>query len=130
MNKSVREVMHEGVVTCAPDEKLRDVLKRMSENHIRSIVVTDSDCGLNGIVSQTDLVEASVQFPDVWSDMLVRAIMTEKVLTVPVSASANDAAKVLIENRVHRLIVVDADGCTAVGVLAMSDIVRGMMDEA
>ena len=130
MSKTVRDVMHAGVVACDQHTNLRDALRMMSDNTIRSIVVTDEGCALCGILSQTDLVNASLTHPDTWSAMKVSELMTRKVLTVQPDTPLSDATKVLIENHVHRIIVVDpADPCAAVGVLAMSDIVRNLMGD-
>jgi acetoin utilization protein AcuB len=130
MTKFVRDAMHEGVVTCSIDTPLRDALRTMSENGVRSIVITDTDCSLTGILSQTDLVNVKLMNPDTWSDMRVADVMTRNVLTVTRDLPLNEAAKRLIENHVHRIVVVDAaDPCSAVGVLSMSDIVRDMMND-
>jgi acetoin utilization protein AcuB len=130
MTKFVRDAMHEGVVTCSIDTPLRDALRTMSENGVRSIVITDTDCSLTGILSQTDLFNVKLMNPDTWSDMRVADVMTRNVLTVTRDLPLNEAAKRLIENHVHRIVVVDAaDPCSAVGVLSMSDIVRDMMND-
>jgi crotonyl-CoA carboxylase/reductase len=128
MSKTVRDVMHAGVVACDQQTNLRDALRMMTDNTIRSIVVTDEDCALRGILSQTDLVNASLKHPDAWAIMKVSDVMTRNVLTVSPDAALGDATKVLVENHVHRIIVVDPnDPCVAVGVLSMSDIVRDLM---
>jgi len=130
MARIVRDVMHAGVVACDEKTMLRDALRIMVDNSIRSIVVTDAECSLCGIVSQTDLVNASLNHPDAWSHMPVSAIMTRKGLTVTPETGLEDAAKVLLGNHVHRIIVVSpADPCSAVGVLSMTDVVRTMMGD-
>jgi CBS domain-containing protein len=123
--------MHEGVVTCAGNVKLRDALRIMSDNTVRSLVVTDETCALCGIVSQTDLVDASLRHPETWASRAVSEIMTRDVLTVIADTPLSAAAKLLIEKHVHRIIVVDSrDTASAVGVLSMSDIVRDLMEDA
>jgi len=130
MSRLVRDVMHAGVVACDERTALRDALRMMVDNTIRSIVVTDAHCSLCGIVSQTDLVNASLQHPDDWAQMPVSEIMTRKVLTVTPETNLDEATKVLVGNHVHRIIVVNTDDpCTAVGVLSMSDVVRDMMED-
>jgi acetoin utilization protein AcuB len=122
--------MHAGVVACDERTTLRDALRIMVDNTIRSIVVTDAQCSLCGIVSQTDLVNASLQHPDTWSHKPVSEIMTRKVLTVAPDTDLDEATKVLVANHVHRIIVVSSDDpCSAVGVLSMSDVVRDMMED-
>ncbi|MCX6019319.1 MAG: CBS domain-containing protein [Chloroflexi bacterium] len=130
MTRQVRDVMHAGVVACDERTTLRDVLRMMVDNTIRSIVVTDSNCALCGIVSQTDLVNASLEHAEDWAQMPVTAIMTRNVLTVKPETDVDEATKVLVINHVHRIIVVDSnDPCVAVGVLSMTDVVRDMMED-
>ena len=130
MTRLVRDVMHAGVVACDERTMLRDALRIMVDNTIRSIVVTDAACSLCGIVSQTDLVNASLSHPDEWGQMPVSRIMTKQVLTVTPDTEIDAATKVLVANHVHRIIGVSSeDPCSAVGVLSMSDVVRDMMED-
>jgi len=130
MSRLVRDVMHAGVVACDERTVLRDALRMMVDNTIRSIVVTDSGCLLCGIVSQTDLVNASLDDPAGWGTRPVSDIMTRKVVTATPEMQLDEATKLLVANHVHRIIVVDsADPCNAVGVLSMSDVVREMMGD-
>ncbi len=122
--------MHRGVIMCDQDACLRDVLRMMTANAIRSVVVTDAQHALTGIVSQTDLVNASLSRPESWATRPVSEVMTRKVLTVKPSVSLNEAAKLLIQNRVHRIIVVDDENALQpIGVLSMSDLVKDLMGD-
>ena len=126
--KTVRDVMHKGVESCDLNTPLRDALRQMSVKGMRSLVVNDAHCSLCGIISQTDLVNVSLKNPDTWAAMRAEEIMTRNVVTVLPDTPLNDAAKLLIEYHVHRIVVVDKDDpCNAVGVLSMTDIMRDLM---
>lgn len=128
IEKTVRDVMHKGVESCNLNTPLRDALRQMSSKGLRSLVVNDEHCALCGILSQTDLVNVSVKNPDTWTSMRAADVMTSDVVTVLPDTPLNDAAKLLIEYHVHRIVVVDKeDPCLAVGVLSMTDIMRDMM---
>ena len=62
--KFVRDVMHKGVVTCPEDVALPDAARLMALQSVRALVITDPHCGLRGILSQSDLVNAKLEFPD------------------------------------------------------------------
>ena len=47
------------VVSCRPDDKITDVLKKMKKNQLRRLPVTDGDKKLVGIVSIRDIIFAS-----------------------------------------------------------------------
>jgi CBS domain-containing protein len=130
MKKHVRDVMHEGVVTCEHTARLRDVLRMMTANTIRSVVVTDAQQALAGIVSQTDLVNASLTSPETWATQPVSDVMTRTVLTVTPAASVTEATKLLVENHVHRIVVVEENNpLQPIGVLSMSDLVKDLMGD-
>lgn len=129
----VREVMHQGVVSCSPDTTIRDAARLMVKAGVRALVVMDGDCGLAGIVSQTDLVNATLVHPSVryWDGLRVRDVMTRQVLTVTPDMKLEDAARLLVQSKVHRLVVVSSDDpCRPVGVLSVGDIVRDLILDA
>lgn len=128
--KWVRDVMHKGVVTCPEDVTLPDAARLMALQSVRALVITDPDCGLRGILSQSDLVNARLENAeqDAWRNIAVSEVMTRSVLTVKPSDTLATAAKTMVQNHIHRIVVVDdADPCTPVGILSMGDLVRDMM---
>jgi len=130
--KQVQDVMHKGVVTCPEDLPLPDAARLMALQSVRALVVTDEACGLCGILSQSDLVNAKLEHPDqdIWRKITVSEVMTRTVLTVKPSDTLPVAAKTMVQNHIHRIVVVDdADPCTPVGVLSMGDLVRDMMKD-
>lgn len=58
-----------------------------------------------------------------WHGLLVRDLMTHPAITVPASASLHEAARLMTEHRVHRLVVAERDG-GPIGVISESDVVR------
>jgi acetoin utilization protein AcuB len=128
---TVNDVMHEGVVSCDSSLGLPEAAKLMLESKMRSLVVVDADCGLAGIVSQSDMVNARLLHAESkqWDHLAIRDIMTSMVLTVTPAMPIKEAARVMIEHRIHRVVVADVnDPCHPLGVLSMGDIMRHMMD--
>ena len=131
-DKRVSEVMHRGVVACLETLLLPDAARIMTDQNVRALVVSDERCGLCGILSQSDLVNARVKYMDgdAWRTMTVADMMTRNVRTVTPDIAINEAAKMMVENHIHRIVVVaDDDLCTPVGVLSMGDLVRDMMGD-
>jgi CBS domain-containing protein len=122
--------MSHGVVSCSPELSLREAVKLMSDAGVRALVVIDANCHLAGIVSQTDLVNATLEQPGEqrWDELAVRDVMTTNVLTVTPGTLLPDAAKLMVRHRVHRLVVVEGERavCAPVGVLSMGDVIRRM----
>ncbi len=127
---TVQDAMHVGVECCDSSTTVRDAARIMSEKGLRSLVVIDFDCALAGIISETDIVAHrlvhSAEKP--WDQMTVGEIMTNRVLTVTPDTPLQEAARVLIDHRIHRLVVAEPDDmCKPIGILSMGDIMRYMM---
>ena len=131
--QTVRDVMTSGVVSCAPDLSLREAASLMVDAGVRSLVIIDGMCGLAGIVSQTDLVNATLAHPtrQEWQALPVRQVMTRVVLTVEPTETLARAVKLMVDGNVHRLVVVDksSDDCKPIGVLSIGDIMRKLAKE-
>jgi CBS domain-containing protein len=134
----VRDVMRKGVVSCAPNLTLREAAKLMAEAKVRALVVIDEHCALAGILSQSDLVNATLAQRDTaqrdtprWQETMVCEAMTQDVLTVTPDTPLSEAAKILVDNNVHRLVVIDnqRSSCSPVGVLSVGDIMRRLTGE-
>jgi CBS domain-containing protein len=119
--------MHEGVVSCDSSTTVREAAHMMNENRLRSLVVVDFDCALGGIISETDIVAAKMlnEGGKSWEHLTVGEIMTNRVLTVPPDMSLTEAARVIVDHRIHRVVVTDPDDiCNPIGILSLGDIMR------
>ncbi|MFN3706462.1 MAG: cyclic nucleotide-binding/CBS domain-containing protein [Thermoflexales bacterium] len=127
---TVRDAMHVGVECCDSSTTVRDAARMMHEKGLRSLVVIDFDCALAGIISETDIVaHRLVHSSDKpWEQMTVGEIMTSRVLTVTPDTPLQEAARILIDHRIHRLVVAEPDDmCKPIGILSMGDLMRYVM---
>ena len=126
----VRDAMHEGIASCDSSMTCQTAAELMLGSQLRSLVVIGADCGLVGIVTQTDLVDAKLvhQRDQKWEDLPIGDIMHSDVLTVTPDATLEDAARLMVDHHVHRLVVVPVDDpCAPIGVVSMGDVMRHMM---
>lgn len=103
-------------VTIAPDAKLEDALKLMSDFNISGIpVVRPQDERLVGIITNRD-----VRFAD---DPLqpIAELMTQDVVTAPETVTPDEAKRLLHQNRIEKLLVVDGDS-RCLGLITVKDI--------
>ena len=105
-------------VTIKRGRTVRDALNIMSEYHIGGIPVVDDDKKLVGIVTNRDLrFEQNL-------DRLIDEVMTsENLVTIHQQTDLFDAAKILQENKIEKLPVVDKDG-RLVGLITYKDITK------
>jgi len=106
-------------LTITADKTLGDALALMQENNISGIPVVDgSGAGpqkLVGILTNRDVRFASDR------SQKVGDLMTREVVTVRDGATQEDAKRLLHENRIEKLVVVDGDGC-CIGLITVKDM--------
>lgn len=123
----VADVMSFDPVLVRADAPIEDAEELLEANHISGLPVVDAAGALVGVISQTDLVRlARHSIGDILraraDGLRVGEVMTSPPLTVPMTASLVEAARIMHEARVHRLVALD-DAAQPVGVLSASDYV-------
>ncbi len=102
-------------VTMAPDDKVSDALEVMRKYKISGVPVTKNG-KLVGILTNRDL-RFETRF-----DIPISKVMTkDKLITVPVGTTLEEAEKILHEHRVEKLLVVD-DKYYLKGLITVKDI--------
>ena len=122
----VRDLMAPHPVTIPAECSLAQVAETLAEYDISGLPVVDLGGAVIGVISQTDIVRlraGSLPTTD-WHGLLVRDLMTQPAITVPASASLQDASRLMTEHGIHRLVVVSEHDGGPVGLISDSDIVR------
>ncbi|HEX2141374.1 MAG TPA: CBS domain-containing protein, partial [Candidatus Limnocylindria bacterium] len=91
-------------------------------------VVTDG--ALVGVISQTDLLNArsSELIGANWDRVRVRHLMTRPAVTVHMNTKALRSARLMLDQHIHRLVVVD-DEEVPIGVVTATDMLRLLLPE-
>ena len=121
----VGELMHRGIIACAPTDTVGQVAKTMIDNDIHAVVVMEDGKAV-GVVSQTDMVLARQgRTADEARAMLAQDIMTPGCATCDAGTHLSEAVSLMTGRRMHRLVVTQDD--QPVGVLSMTDVVRKIL---
>jgi predicted transcriptional regulator len=119
--RTIRELMTPTVITVGATEQLGPVKARMLEDHVHCVPVLGQGGDLLGIVTATDVME-------LWDPaQSVATVMTSPVITVEPTITTVHAARLMLDNHVHHLIVVDDDVVT--GVVSSFDLLRDIAGE-
>jgi CBS domain-containing protein len=126
----VRDLMSAPAISVRPETSLRDVTATFEHRDISSVPVTDASGKLVGIVTMTDLLaEAHVETTGAAAILRITPpartagdLMRTRVHTVYPETPVRDAAKTMIDHRIHRVIVVEKE--KPVGVLSTRDVMR------
>lgn len=150
MALTAADVMQSQVITVSPVDPLHMVQRLFFEEEIHGAPVVDEEGRVRGMITIMDLIRAAteendsndVDFAHVIEDIgvgggwgsssesfqsrlgetLVEDAMTENVVAVSPETSVPDVARVLRENRIHRVLVVNKD--TLLGIISSFDLIR------
>ncbi len=115
------------------DTPLEEVAEELSQNDITGAPVVDGDGYLVGVISQTDLVRtAAAGSTDGrgWVGFTARHVMTRTPIKAKRDMPLADAVRRLERHGVHRLVIVDDDGATPIGIVSISDLLPLLVDAA
>jgi len=132
----VRDRMSSPAVTITPNTTLQDALNLMHEHRFRRLPVVDEKGRLVGIVSERDLLYASpppaallngLELNHVLSKLQIEEVMTQDVITTTPDAFIEDVARLMVENKIGGLPIVDEDNYV-VGVITETDVFRAFIE--
>lgn len=121
--------MTPNVITISPDLPIAEALEQMRHDKVHRYPVLDKKGKLVGIVTHTDLLYASpssVTSLNVWevtyllNQVKVKEAMTKEVITVGRDCPIEDAARLMRDNEIGGLPVLD--GAELVGIITESDL--------
>jgi CBS domain-containing protein len=117
------EIMTRDVVIMQPDDSLQSAAKKMRERNIGFLPVCDGE-DLIGVISDRDItIRALADGMDV-SIMLGRDLMTTPAIYCFDDQDVSEAAKIMEENQIRRLVILSRDDKRLVGVISLGDLAR------
>jgi predicted transcriptional regulator len=152
--RSVKDVMNPDIMTVADDMTTDELARYLTEREISGAPVVNSQGYLIGVVSMTDIgrhlaepsefasSRRSEFYRDTVDDVLVedfeqrlleeravavRDVMTPVVHHVPASAPIAEAARIMVEQHIHRLVVTQAR--EPVGIITSMDLLRAIAEK-
>ena len=132
----IRERMTRNPVLCAPDLPVNEAFDLMKKERIRRLPVVEKNGKLVGIVSDKDLLRVSpspattlsaFEIPYLLSKVKVSDVMTRKVISVGEDTPIEDAARIMVDNKIGGLPVVNEDGAV-VGIITETDIFKTFLE--
>jgi CBS domain-containing protein len=118
--RTVSDVMTKQVHVAGPLAPFKQLVRLIAENRVSAIPIVDQRGIPIGIVSESDLLEEEKHLGRP-KDATASRFMTSPVITVAADASRSQAASLMRERNVRRLVVVDDRGRIA-GIVSRSDL--------
>jgi len=136
----LRDIMTQDVVTAPPGMTLRDAMALLSERHVSGAPVVDGG-RVVGIFSATDLLGYLADLNDTMppltfrgrrgrttllEDVTVDEVMTRKVHSLPPDCSVDQAAALMGEKQIHRVLVMQGDDL--LGIVSTFDVAEAVAE--
>ncbi len=129
----VRDYMTRGVYTVDRRATLKEVARAIAKYRVSGLAVVDEEGEIVGVVSDTDVLKAVSEGREPESTR-VEEVMTPFALIIEEDATLEEAARMMVHEKVHRLFVVEEEKpehpslskqylLRPAGVLTSSDIV-------
>lgn len=145
---SIGELMYRDVPTVGPRATLEEVLQALERDLRRRAVVIDENHRVLGIISDGDLLRRSQQAahpgllarlrrlmggpaaddpqPLLAATETAADLMTAPAIAIPITATPDEALRLMVQHGIKRLPVVDADG-RLLGLLGRASLLRGLL---
>ena len=154
MTKCAEDLMQTQVVTVGTNDPIASVFRLFTDEEISGAPVVDEYGRVVGVVSIRDLLRSSSEeqdatqtdldyfrdglayaksdamiedpdYGDRLAQRMVSDVMTEDVIAVRRQTPISDVVEAILENRIHRILVVDEgqNGSTLAGLISLFDLV-------
>ena len=120
MGQSIREVMTPNPHTVAADATLQDAAREMQQDDIGAVLVRDNG-SVSGILTDRDIVVRAIAEGRDPASTKVSDVATRDVKTLTPDSSIEDAIRIVREQNVRRIPVVDDSGKPA-GIVSIGDL--------
>jgi len=118
---AVSDVMTRSLITVTDDTTVHEAMHEMRRNEVSSLVVEPNDKGEWGIMTRRDIVTKIVRGNTSPTDSTVGEIASRPVVTVSPETQLREAANVIAEKNISRLLVAGKDG-ELLGITTETDI--------
>ena len=123
----VKDMMHRGAEFVAPNATLQQIAKKMRDFDVGAIPVCDKGKPV-GIVTDRDITIRALANGKDASKVEAKDVMSRNVVFCRDSEEAEDAIRIMEDNQIRRLPVLD-EGQKLVGMVSLGDISHALSRE-
>ncbi|MEC7875996.1 MAG: CBS domain-containing protein [Pseudomonadota bacterium] len=116
------------VYSISPESSLKQMADEMLAKKIGSLVVTEKDGSLAGIISERDFLNIVGRHSKDWEDISVSDVMTKEVITANPEDTLEQVMSVMTQHHIRHIPVMGNN--KIVGLLALGDIINALLDKS
>jgi CBS domain-containing protein len=120
-------ISNKGILTVRSDETIASLSRRLQQERIGAMVVSDDGETIAGIISERDIAYGLSLHKGRLPDMTVGELMTKKVITCAPSDRIYTVVRLMGEFHIRHVPVVEND--KVVGMIGMRDVIERRLDE-
>lgn len=123
----VSEIMNRTLFTVSLGASLDEIIETMLQNRISAVIVIADNGEFMGVISKTDIISALKKYGTAILEKTAEDLLNPKPYTIEGEATVADAAKKMLINRVHRLLVISPSTIgkfIPVGIITATDILK------
>ncbi len=122
--KKIKDVMQEDVIGVMFNTPVKKVIQLLKDKKISGVVVEDMVGEVLGIVSTLDIFKVMGDEAQIDS-LIAEDIMTPYSINITPDDSLETAAKMMLENNIHRLVVVASPTRRRpIGIITATDVIE------
>jgi CBS domain-containing protein len=123
----IRELVTTPAIFVSPGTPVRDVAWLMKKHDIGAVPIV-LEAGPVGLVTDRDLVVRMMSKPDCTNTLPISEVMSPTPISCFVNQDVVEAAAIMGDNQVRRLLVLDRNG-SLIGVLSVGDIAENASEQ-
>jgi CBS domain-containing protein len=123
----VRDIMSSPVEIISPDAMITEAAEKMKSQDV-GVLPVEKDGDIVGVITDRDIVIRAIADEMNPQKTPVSRIMSADITSCSEDTEMEEAAKIMKEKQIHRLLVLDDSGVIS-GLLSVSDMARKMNDE-
>ena len=117
----VCQVISQQLIRCSPNTSVQQAARLMHQHQVSCILICD-DSAVLGIWTEADAKRLNCQQADAFRQP-IHQVMTYPVIHVSADTALNQAASLMLQKRIRRLLVLDNEQ-RPLGMLTQTDIIR------
>ena len=125
---SVLDKKGTAIYSISPESSLKQMANEMLQRKIGSLVVTDKDGSLTGIISERDFLNVVDKHTKDWEDIIVSDVMTKEIITASPDETLEQVMSKMDRHHIRHIPIMDDN--KIMGVLALGDIINALLDKS
>ena len=128
-NIQIKDIMTRGVLTVPIESTANYVASVMADHEVSAVAVIEKSGEAIGIISEMDILEKINSIN--WENAFADELMAQSIESISPSSTLNEAAQIMSEKHIHRLMVMSEKSVGAsnrpIGIVTAGDLMHQML---